>query len=856
MFVKMLPRLHRTHLILMATFFLDLTCSFSVWADHHTVIMVIAQAQPGTTEAEREKEPPTATKKADPKKETITPVTPTQKNQPPSDKKRATTEVEKEKEPPTAKKKAGSQKEIIAPVKPTQKGQPPTVKKKAGARRTAPIDHSTISAGQIIVKGHVRTAQGKPLADAIVTRESPKPTPRDFLTGADPGWDARKDAQPPPFDTSDDDGSFAVRLQGEPGMLPVSDAPMKDMIVTLDTRERYIALLKPGITPTDFVNDHGLQDVRIISAPSTGGSLVTYSVPSDQKKVKDLQDAISKDKRVASSESDNCREIQPNGGSETYPLADTTMRVGKECETTTVALQQPCNCDQLEAEARAAQVIADKARADAMSAKAAFDKAKAAGDVANQDTAVAQATVKGFARFFDESSWISGDRGRITMGDVRLLRDANERAWQQYRSGRLTAKELDKAWGENDASRLGDLRKAKQAELEEAKNKVSDASKKVQVTQKAVDEASRKATEAQTVADSAQTRADAARKAYEDCAKRCAQEEKERVSPPPPTHEEPSGTESQDVKEQSAAERRKRKCDEIEAEFRRLLSLLSAVHNSNLEHQRAARDAFWGNRNDANKMGYKSYLTQAGITQAQVAASYELGKIYLKALQAFIGIAGAPASAGYEVVAKEVLKNVGDEIAKHAGTLGVGATESLVKTKWKDSLSSVGDVVGNEVLDRGMDMAKSLNVEAASRKQVEAAMKAYAEFVAHAVQANIAVEAAQQLYEDLDKLKAKAEEYGCPIPPIPCYRWYKYGLEEYGVGSTVQEGGEPFGLLEGVGLELVSTQGGFAPRRKGPFLYRGSLGPCPKYVQWYRMFYYRWDDLDPNNTPPTESSEP
>lgn len=169
--------------------------------------------------------------------------------------------------------------------------------------------------GRIVVKGHVRTAEGRALAGTTLTLQAPKPTPRDFVTGTDPGWDPKKAARPPLVETSGPGGSFTVTLQGVPGMVPVSDVPVKDMIVTLDTRERYIVHLQPGIKPTDFVNDHGLQDVKIISVPSEagGGPLVTYPVPSDEKKAKELQDAISKDDRVAFAESDDCREIQPDG---------------------------------------------------------------------------------------------------------------------------------------------------------------------------------------------------------------------------------------------------------------------------------------------------------------------------------------------------------------------------------------------------------------------------------------------------------------------------------------------------------------------------------------------------------------
>lgn len=347
MFVKMLPRLHRTYLILVATFFSCMVNGFPAWADHHTVIMITAQAQPGITEVEKEREPPTAKKKAGAPKETIAPVKPTQKGQTPSDssdKKRATTEVEEGQEPPTTTKKADSKKETIGPVKPTQKGQPPTVKKKAGARRTAPIDHSTMPPGQVIVKGHTRTKDGKSLPGATVTLETPKPTPSDFVAGADPGWDRKKDVQSPPFDTSGDDGSFVVTLQEELGMLPVSDVPVKDMIVTVDTRERDIALLKRDTEPTKFVKDHGLQDDRIILVPSEagGGPLVTYPVPSDEKKAKELQDAISKDNRVASPpERDDCREIQPNGRSRARPIADETLVVAAGCETTIMQILGP-----------------------------------------------------------------------------------------------------------------------------------------------------------------------------------------------------------------------------------------------------------------------------------------------------------------------------------------------------------------------------------------------------------------------------------------------------------------------------------------------------------------------------------
>jgi hypothetical protein len=200
--------------------------------------------------------------------------------------------------------------------------------------------------GRIVVKGHVRTAAGMAVAGASIMLEAPAQTLRDFVNGTEPGWDPGRDARPPVVETSGPGGSFAVTLQEVSGIVPVSDVPVKDMIVTLDTRERYIVRLQPGIKPTDFVNDHGLQDVKIISVPSEtgGGPLVTYPVPSDEKKAKELQDAISKDDRVASPpEQDDCREIQPNGRSEAMTIAYdyNTLIVGAGCDTMTMLIGGP-----------------------------------------------------------------------------------------------------------------------------------------------------------------------------------------------------------------------------------------------------------------------------------------------------------------------------------------------------------------------------------------------------------------------------------------------------------------------------------------------------------------------------------
>ncbi len=163
--------------------------------------------------------------------------------------------------------------------------------------------------GRVVVKGHAVTKDGKALAGVIIKREeAPKPTPEAFATGTAPAWDPKKDAAPPEFAESGSDGSFAVTLQGMPGVVSVRDASAEDMIVTLDTRERYIARLKPGTDPTKFVKDHMLQDgSEIIRVPSEagGGSLVPYRVPSDEK-----QDAISKAPEVDYTERNHCREIQ------------------------------------------------------------------------------------------------------------------------------------------------------------------------------------------------------------------------------------------------------------------------------------------------------------------------------------------------------------------------------------------------------------------------------------------------------------------------------------------------------------------------------------------------------------------
>lgn len=168
----------------------------------------------------------------------------------------------------------------------------------------------------IIIKGHVRTAEGKPLADAIITLEGPKPTALDFLKGAIPGWDPQKDAAPPVFVKSGAAGGFAVTSTGKPGTVPASDTVVSYTVVILDTlasTDRHIAGFKHGGDTEKFIKDYTLRNTEYIPVPSDAavGALMIYHLP-DVTKAESPEEIIRKHPDVLYIEFDHCREFQPD----------------------------------------------------------------------------------------------------------------------------------------------------------------------------------------------------------------------------------------------------------------------------------------------------------------------------------------------------------------------------------------------------------------------------------------------------------------------------------------------------------------------------------------------------------------
>jgi len=187
--------------------------------------------------------------------------------------------------------------------------------------------------------------------------------------------------------------------------------------------------------------------------------------------------------------------------------------------------KDPCkdHCDELlralqdkEAEAAKAQALADEARKQAegpeKAAREAEEAAKKAAEAAKDPAS--------------RGRIIDHERGRVyTSHDFELQRQANRSAWNDYKSGKINAQQLEQQWKDNNGlDALDRLQDADQKARAQKKFEAEQLAKKAAEARAAADAANAIARAAQEASDRAKAEAEAARKAYEECLRKLKEE--------------------------------------------------------------------------------------------------------------------------------------------------------------------------------------------------------------------------------------------------------------------------------------------------------------------------------------------
>ncbi|MBN2321454.1 MAG: hypothetical protein JXR49_20415 [Acidobacteria bacterium] len=192
-------------------------------------------------------------------------------------------------------------------------------------------------------------------------------------------------------------------------------------------------------------------------------------------------------------------------------LADYLAETKDPC----TALPKPC--EELRQAAWEAESQAAALEASARGARAKADAAeKTAGDL---ETDAARKTKE--AQPPDEGdSWIEDPATgrRLTRVDLQLKRVALREAWDSYRSGEITAEEMEGKWKEMDGLEGADrLREKLEQGLKQKAKEATEATKKANEARGAANAAKQSADTAGNAAGTARAAAGNARRAYEEC---------------------------------------------------------------------------------------------------------------------------------------------------------------------------------------------------------------------------------------------------------------------------------------------------------------------------------------------------
>jgi len=245
-------------------------------------------------------------------------------------------------------------------------------------------------------------------------------------------------------------------------------------------------------------------------------------------------------------------------------------------------------------------------------------------------------------------------------------------------------------------------------------------------------------------------------------------------------------------------------CAQIEFKMRELSEALEALRKQNQQFADKAVDVFYGDE------GYRDKVQKAKVTEAVVDSNNKVGEnlidIALFAAGGYGGLGGgtaggvakvggawtevkATASAGEALFGKGIygskdasaaIQGVGSFLGGLTGAdLGGTAVEG-------GPLTGMADKAKNAVLTGLKDWMK----EGATAPGIEAAQKAYADFVGAATAANAAAAGANEVKKQLDELARQAQAKGCPpLPAVPDPYVKTFDLVPFGKGAERNQGG-------------------------------------------------------------------
>lgn len=166
--------------------------------------------------------------------------------------------------------------------------------------------------------------------------------------------------------------------------------------------------------------------------------------------------------------------------------------------------------EQKQAEAKALQANADRAKAYA-------DQKQAEADAAAKTAADAQAAVP---KVNKGTGWMESGGITLTSHDLQLANAASQQAYADYKAGRISLEQLQDIWAKSgDPAEIIKLRDAENAAIAEAQKKADDAANTAAAAKAIAESAAANARTAQAAEDQATADAEAAHQAYLYCLK-------------------------------------------------------------------------------------------------------------------------------------------------------------------------------------------------------------------------------------------------------------------------------------------------------------------------------------------------
>lgn len=455
--------------------------------------------------------------------------------------------------------------------------------------------------------------------------------------------------------------------------------------------------------------------------------------------------------------------------------------------TTDVATEggsRPEDCSELYRLYRAAHEAAEEAR---RRARQAFDPENALADELARADAALEAAVerrRQLELYLDDSSWIDGERGRITRGDLELLREARREVYDAWKAGEIPAGEAADAWSEIGAEDLEQLRQDARRELEQARGAEDRARRQRDDVEERMLEHGKAAREAREEAQRAGERAEELRRLYETrCTRPTEALDPEPPIPdgaPPPADTGSGGGGDEDGEDDDP-------CPDLSRDAAALGERILETRERNAAAARKAAEAFWGDPDSELFSGYRHEIYGYEVSKAQIGGQNQAGRIL------------------YEIFTSLPPPKTAGEV--------------------------VGEAALGELEDRALDALDEWLVQQGTATRREQALEAYSQFLRWALRTNLRLVEAQALYRQYRQLQDRAEAAGCPVPEPPCEIFHRYFPEQFGRGFWKVEGE----LEQGMASKPVHL----APRPdgQGPFLLSGQV-PCRHQSMWSRMFHF------------------